>query len=120
MGFLSVFLGGGLGASLRWFLTGKIHYHWGTLVVNVLGALLIGMLYGYISAKSGLRPELKLFVMTGLLGGFTTFSTYLLDFAVLCEKNNFIEAGIYLLLSIVVGLVVLFAGIRLSSFVFAA
>lgn len=120
MGFLSVFLGGGLGASLRWLVTSKIHYHWGTMVVNVLGALLIGALYGYISSKTTLRPEIKLFVMTGLLGGFTTFSTCLLDFAMLCEKDNFLEAATYLLLSVVVGLLVLFAGIRLSSFVFAA
>ena len=90
-----VFLGGGIGAFLRWLVTTGIHNHWGTMLVNVAGA----------------------FLMTGLLGGFTTFSTYLLDFAVLCEKDSFFEASLYLLLSVAAGLAVLYAGMKTGAFV---
>ena len=117
MKWLFVFLGGGLGASLRWLVAAYVPHHWGTMTVNVAGAFLIGLLYGCVAAGTVLKPELKLFLMTGLLGGFTTFSTYLLDFAVLCEKSDFGQAAVYLSLSVIVGLAFLFAGIRLGHFV---
>ena len=75
------------------------------------------MLYGCLSSGAALKPEVRLFLMTGLLGGFTTFSTYLLDFAVLCEKDSFFEASLYLLLSVAAGLAVLYAGMKTGAFV---
>lgn len=87
------------------------------MLVNVAGAFLIGVLYGCLSSGAALKPEVRLFLMTGLLGGFTTFSTYLLDFAVLCEKDNFFEAAAYLLLSVAVGLTFLYIGIKTGGFV---
>ena len=112
-----VFLGGGIGAFLRWLVATGIHNHWGTMLVNVAGAFLIGVLYGCLSSGAALKPEVLLFLMTGLLGGFTTFSTYLLDFAVLCEKDSFFEASLYLLLSVAAGLAVLYAGMKTGAFV---
>lgn len=87
------------------------------MLVNVAGAFLIGVVYGYVASGGVLKPEVRLFLMTGLLGGFTTFSTYLLDFAVLCEKDSFFEAAAYLLLSVAAGLAVLYAGMKTGSFV---
>ena len=75
---IAVFLGGGMGSLFRWLICSKISTHWGTLTVNILGAFLIGVLYQYISLHSGFRQELKLLLMTGVLGGFTTFSSFAL------------------------------------------
>ena len=97
-------LGGGLGASLRWLVAAYVPHHWGTMTVNVAGAFLIVFVVRLRCRGTMLKPELKLFLMTGLLGGFTTFSTYLLDFAVLCEKSDFGQAAVYLSLSVIVGL----------------
>ena len=63
------------------------------------------------------NTSLKLFVMTGLLGGFTTFSTYLLNFSTLINGNNYIEAFLYLLLSIVIGLIALMLGMKCMTFI---
>lgn len=68
-----VFLGGGIGAFLRWLVTTGIHNHWGTMLVNVAGAFLIGVLYGCLSSGAALKPEVRLFLMTGLLGGLPLF-----------------------------------------------
>ena len=107
---LGVFLGGGIGSVLRWLVCCKINSHWGTMIVNILGAFLIGCAYTYFQKHLVDNTSLKLFVMTGLLGGFTTFSTYLLNFSTLINGNNYIEAFLYLLLSIVIGLIALMLG----------
>lgn len=118
LNIISVFVGGGLGAILRWITCSKIPYHWGTFVVNILGAFLIGALYQYIATHSSFKPEMKLFLMTGLLGGFTTFSTYMLDFITLIQANHLTEAIIYLITSICVGVLFLLLGIRIISLIF--
>ncbi len=115
MGFF-VFCGGGIGAVLRWLITAKVYGHFGTMLVNVIGAFLIGVLYGCLACHVSLKPEFRLLMMTGLLGGFTTFSTYLLDFVVLCQKDSFAEASLYLLLSVAAGLAVLYIGIKTAEF----
>ncbi len=112
---LAVFLGGGIGSILRWMVCNKINTHWGTMAVNVIGAFLIGCAYAYISQKTNLRSEIRLFVMTGLLGGFTTFSTYLLDFTNLINKGSLPESGTYLAFSIIIGVCGLLAGIKLVA-----
>ena len=109
---LGVFLGGGVGSVLRWLICCKITSHWGTMVVNVLGAFLIGCAYTYFQKNLVDNTDLKLFIMTGLLGGFTTFSTYLLNFSILISENNYTEAFSYLLLSIVIGLIALVLGMK--------
>ncbi len=116
MMFLSVFIGGGIGSILRWFTTSKIENHWGVMLVNIIGAMLIGMAYQYFLSKSDFRPEVKAFIITGLLGGFTTFSTYVLDFHNLVNNQKVYEAMIYLIGSIFVGFIFLFFGIKLMKF----
>lgn len=112
--WLSVFLGGGLGAILRWLICSKINTHWGTMLVNIIGAFLIGCAYEFFRQKLS-TPEIRLFIITGLLGGFTTFSTYLLDFSKLLNTQNFAEAWMYLLFSLSLGLVALITGIKLIN-----
>jgi len=79
--FLCVFLGAGMGACLRWWLGIALNplfptVPMGTLAANLLGGFLVGVAAAYFSIKSGLPPELRLLVITGFLGGLTTFSTF--------------------------------------------
>lgn len=113
---LGVFIGGGLGSVFRWLVCSKLSSHWGTMLVNVFGAFLIGCAYTYFANHLEENSSLKLFVMTGLLGGFTTFSTYLLNFSTLISRNNWFEAFAYLLLSVIIGLSALMLGIKSISF----
>lgn len=112
---LSVFIGGGIGSIFRWLCCSLISSHWGTMLVNVLGAFLIGAAYSYFAKLSTLSQELKLFVMTGLLGGFTTFSTYLLNFITLANGNRLTEAFLYLIGSVLIGCLFLFAGMKIAD-----
>ena len=112
---LGVFIGGGIGSVLRWLVCCKITSHWGTMIVNILGAFLIGCAYTYFQKCLIDNSSIKLFIMTGLLGGFTTFSTYLLNFSTLINNNQHLEAFIYLLLSIIIGLAALMLGMKYMS-----
>lgn len=111
--FIGIFVGGGLGSLLRWLCCNLIQTHWGTMLVNIIGAFFIGVAYAFFSKMASLPSELKLFIITGLLGGFTTFSTYLLNFITLINSHNLVEAFIYLFCSILFGSLFLVAGIRL-------
>ena len=104
---LLVFLGGGLGAVLRW-LVGKWSLAWfglgfpvGTLAVNVAGSLMIGLAVG---ALEGVGQPAKLFFITGLLGGFTTFSAFSLDALTLWERGQAGQAALYVAASLVLSL----------------
>ena len=66
----AIFVGGGIGSVLRHLLSSQIGSHWGIMLVNVLGAMLIGMAYAYFADRASLRPETRAFIITGLLGGF--------------------------------------------------
>src|SRR4051794_38078455 len=105
MGFLLVFLGGGIGAALRhgvnvafarWFGTGFPFY---TLFKNVTGSLVMGVLAGYFAFKAQAPQELRLFLTTGILGGYTTFSAFSLDAVLLWERGQAALAGGYVLAS---------------------
>lgn len=112
----SVFLGGGIGSVLRHLITARIASHWGVMLVNICGALVIGLAYEFFLSRSGWRPELKAFVITGLLGGFTTFSTYILDFNNLMASQKIWEAWGYLLGSLLVGFCFLAVGAKVGKF----
>ncbi|HAW33267.1 MAG TPA: fluoride efflux transporter CrcB [Alphaproteobacteria bacterium] len=113
--FWAIFVGGGVGAALRAAVCSAVKTHYGTMTVNLIGAFLIGVLYEYFRSKASFSPELKAFLMTGLLGGFTTFSTYLLDFAVLLERQKTAEALLYLLLSVGAGFAAVTAGMKATA-----
>ena len=107
--FVLVFMGGGIGASLR-FLTSKSVKQmipsspWiGTLIVNVIGSLIMISLYKFYSEGSA---EIKKFVQVGILGGLTTFSSFSLEVFGLVEKGNLMEALLVLSLNIFFGIIV--------------
>jgi CrcB protein len=96
-------------AALRWFGAG---YPVGTLAVNVIGGLLMGLLAGYFALKYSVGGQgLRLFLATGILGGFTTFSAFSLDAVLLWERGDIIGAVLYVLLSVVLSIGALLAGL---------
>ena len=118
-GFLLVFIGGGIGSALRhgsallaarWFGTGLPY---GTLFVNVFGSFVMGLISEYWALKSGLPQPVRLFLTTGIIGGFTTFSTFSLDTAALWERGDPMAAFGYVLGSVVLSISALFAGFAL-------
>lgn len=113
LGFLVVFMGSGVGGMLRHGvgivalrLMGPT-FPWGTLAINVVGSALMGMMIGLFAAKSIENAELRLFVTTGLIGGFTTWSTFSLDAVTLWERGEIGAAIGYVLASLVLSVVVL-------------
>lgn len=120
---LLIALGGAIGASLRhgvnlgalrWFGPG---FPLGTMAINISGSLAMGLLAGYLAARSG-SQELRLFAATGVLGGFTTFSAFSLDFALLWERGDLTGAAFYALGSVGLSLAAIFAGLFLARGIF--
>ena len=99
---ISVALGGALGAVLRYLVGLAVAFPLGTLAVNVVGSFLIGVVW-VVFATRGLQAWLP-FVMTGVLGGFTTFSAFSLDTMRLIEDGRIAGAGGYVLASVVLSL----------------
>jgi CrcB protein len=122
MGFAIVFLGAGIGgalrhainlAAVRWLGYG---FPFGTLIVNLLGSFAMGLLAGYFTYRTGLPQHWRLFLTTGILGGFTTFSTFSLDAALLIERHAYGLAAAYVGISVAIGLAALFAGMTIFQF----
>lgn len=111
-----VFMGGGLGSVLRLVLStwimGRLGpwFPYGTLAVNILGCLLIGLLSGLPSGLLSLSPAMRLACVTGFLGGLTTFSAYEYESFQLAMNGAPLKALLNLLLSVLAGLVALLAG----------
>ncbi|RYH04398.1 fluoride efflux transporter CrcB [Salipiger sp. IMCC34102] len=115
---LSVALGGALGATLRW-LTGVATlrlfgpgWPWGTFTVNVLGSFAMGVVVVVLADRSGTRAAP--FLMTGVLGGFTTFSAFSLDTVRMIEGGAVGQAALYTGASVVLGVLALLAGLVLA------
>lgn len=117
MNYLIVFLGAGLGGALRHGVNVAAlrllgaGFPWGTLAINVAGSFVMGLVAEYFALKSGLSLQWRLFLTTGLLGGFTTFSAFSLEVALLYERGELIAAGLYMLASVVLAVLGLFAGL---------
>lgn len=116
VGYLIVFIGGGIGAALRhgvnraslsWLGPG---FPYGTLLVNIAGGLLMGMLAEFLLVRGGGSQEWRLFLATGVLGGFTTFSAFSLDAAVLWQRGDYLTCAAYVAGSVVLSIGGLFAG----------
>jgi CrcB protein len=119
MGFLIVFAGGGLGAALRhgfnlafsrWLGTA---FPYATLWENVTGSLVMGLLVATFAFKSEIPQHARLFLTTGVLGGYTTFSTFSLDTALLYERGELGIAALYVALSMALSIGGLFAALWL-------
>ena len=117
--YLIVFAGAGIGGALRHGVNvGAVKlfgygFPFGTLIVNVVGSFAIGLLAGYFAFRPGIGQHVRLFLTTGLLGGFTTFSAFSLDTALLVERHHYALAAGYVAGSVAAGLVALFVGLAL-------
>jgi len=115
--YLIVFLGAGIGGALRHGVNVGAARLWGfgfpygTLVVNVLGSFLIGLLAGYFAFRPGIAQPARLFLTTGILGGFTTFSAFSLDTALLVERHAYGLAAGYAVGSVAASISALFLGL---------
>jgi CrcB protein len=119
MGYLVVFLGGGLGSVARHgvnVLSAQYlgtRYPIGTFCINVLGSLIIGILAEAFALKANLPMNMRLFLITGIMGGFTTFSTFSLEIGLLYERGELMTAAIYAVASVICALLALFAGMAM-------
>jgi CrcB protein len=119
MPYLIVFLGAGIGGALRHFVNVVAMrllgpgVPAGTVVVNVLGSLAMGLVAGWFLVRPGYSQDVRLFLTTGLLGGFTTFSAFSLDAALLVQRHAYWSAFFYVAGSVVLSLAALFIGLAL-------
>ena len=115
--YLIVFIGAGIGGALRHGVNVAatrlfgFGFPYGTLIVNVTGSFAMGLLAGFFAYRAGIPQHVRLFLTTGILGGFTTFSTFSLDAALLIERHSYGAAAGYLVGSVAAGLAALFFGL---------
>jgi fluoride exporter len=119
MNYVLVFIGGGLGSTFRHIInvvsaryigTG---FPYGTFIINITGSTVMGLIAGYLAFKGEASQPWRLFLMTGILGGYTTFSAFSLDAALLYERGEIGLALFYVLGSVVFSIAGLFAGLAL-------
>lgn len=122
VGFALVFFGGGCGASIRHvvnmaaakaFGTG---FPFGTFIINISGSIVMGLIAGYLAFKGETTPYWRLFLMTGILGGYTTFSAFSLDTAMLYEREALGLAALYVAGSVGLSIAGLFAGLAVVRY----
>jgi len=117
--YLIVFLGAGIGGALRHGVNvGATRlfgygFPFGTLIVNVVGSFLMGLLAGYFAFRPGIGQHVRLFLTTGILGGFTTFSAFSLDSALLIERHAYGLAAGYMVGSVAASVSALFFGLAM-------
>ena len=123
MHLLAVALGGAIGSLLRYWISGWLNtpegrLPVGTLSINVIGSLLMGIAFVLIMEKARLSPELRPLIMTGMLGGFTTFSTFSLEAVSLLNEGHTGAALIYVLLSVILCITALYFGLWFTRLFF--
>ena len=115
--YLIVFVGAGIGGALRHGVNvGATRlfgfgFPFGTFIVNVVGSFAMGLLAGFFVYRAGVPQHLRLFLTTGILGGFTTFSTFSLDAALLIERHSLPIAAGYVVGSVAASIAALFFGL---------
>ncbi len=121
---LLVALGGASGSVLR-YLVGHWSlrqfgpaFPWGTMIVNIVGSLLIGLLAEFIARRLDASAEVRLLLVTGFLGGFTTFSAFSLDALTLFERGATTIAVVYVVTSVAVSLAAVMGGLALGRSMF--
>ncbi len=120
MSYLIVFIGAGIGGTLRHgvnmasaLLLRGVTFPVGTFAINVIGSLLIGLVAGYFAFRGEASQAWRLFLTTGILGGFTTFSAFSLDAAVLYERGPLGPVLLYVMGSVLLSILAVFAGLAL-------
>ena len=119
MGYLIVFLGGGVGAAIRHGMNIGVArvlgtaFPYGTLIINITGSFVMGLIAGYFALKGDASQHWRLFLTTGILGGYTTFSAFSLDTALLYERGEIGLSALYVATSVAVSIAGLFAGLAI-------
>ncbi|MBR1235594.1 fluoride efflux transporter CrcB [Bradyrhizobium sp. AUGA SZCCT0182] len=117
---LSVAAGGAIGSVARYLVgiwSGKmfgINFPWGTLIINVTGSFLIGLFIGLFATKWDLPQAMRIFLIVGICGGYTTFSTFSLDSFYLVERGEAVAAGAYMVGSVALSLGALIAAMLVT------
>lgn len=123
MNLLLVFVGGGLGAAARYLLQGTVYrftgaaFPFGTIVVNVLGCFLIGLIMSSMEERFLAAPSLRIFLTIGILGGFTTFSSFSYETMVLIREGDLLSGGLNIISSMVICLGATWLGLGLGRYV---
>jgi fluoride exporter len=119
-----VALGGALGSLLR-YLTGMATIRllgpflpWGTFTVNIVGSFCIGLLMEWIARKMNASADVQLFLVTGVMGGFTTFSSFSLDVLSLAERGDVLWSMAYVLATVGLGIAAVFGGVAVGRAIF--
>ena len=115
---LAVAIGGAVGSLLRYFVASAIQqptmqFPWGIFVVNITGGFIMGVIVELSALKLQISPEVRAFLTIGILGGYTTFSTFSLDSALLIQRGAYMAAAGYIIGSTVLSITALFAGLAL-------
>ena len=119
MGYLIVFLGGGFGAAIRHGANLAAAralgtaFPYGTMLINITGSFIMGLVVAYFAFKGDASQHWRLFMTTGILGGYTTFSAYSLDVVLLYVRGALGMAALYATASVVLSIAGLFAGLAL-------
>jgi CrcB protein len=117
---MAIALGSALGGVLRYLAGAAVHlwlartFPWGTLSVNVLGSTVIGLAWVLLAARGEQGELLRAFVIIGMLGGFTTFSSFSLETLLLAEQHGYARAGAYVMASVLLCLTGAWAGMSIG------
>ena len=121
----AVAMGGAVGSLLRYFVASAIGgpastgFPWGIFIVNVTGGLLMGIVTALLALKFNVSSEVRAFLTTGILGGYTTFSTFSLESALLIQRQAYVIATGYVIGSAILSIVALFCGLWLVRAIYA-
>ncbi len=122
---MAIAAGGAIGSVLRHFMSANImrvmgpDFPYGTMTVNIFGSLVMGLLVGILARYFDGNQILRVFLTVGILGGFTTFSAFSLDTIVLIERGALINAGAYVLASVIFSIAGLWFGLTLTRVLFS-
>tara|TARA_R100000789_G_scaffold19815_1_gene22746 strand:+ start:1053 stop:1427 length:375 start_codon:yes stop_codon:yes gene_type:complete len=117
-----IFIGGGLGSSLRYIISKYLNntnylIPYGTLTVNILGSLILGLVLGWAIKHENLNNGMVVFLSVGLCGGFTTFSSFAFENLSLLKSGDYVQFLIYTFGSVLLGLLAVFSGTLLAKFI---
>jgi len=122
--YLSIALGGALGSMAR-YATGiyvarwlGMAFPWGTLIINIVGSFLIGALAESFALRWDVSQSTRVFLVVGICGGYTTFSTFSLDIVTLLNRGETLAAGAYIIASVALGVLALYAGLHAMRLIF--